>query len=392
MSDAADSASFDKSRAELFDALGHPVRIRILQALEAGPLGFSELRRKVGLESSGHLQFHLGKLDGLVMISASGTYSLTDDGREALRVVQRGGGGLSGGEEGRKFGVPLRRAMTVGLLILVVVVGSIAVFQQLEISNLNSSIARLLQGKEAEPCGVDNATTSFNADQQSSQTVTVTTYVNVTSSFGAGQQLSQVVSSTGLGLNVTVSSGSVRCGDMVYANASLFNTLDTNLTLAMNRTTLPSNGKWAYEIGYPCGSNLPVQLAVFAGYYDESNFSKAGNPLMLGDASVPIYCLEPSPLPAGLVFLPQSGTAYELSSYSSLNDTLASVSVTLQHWACSTENSQGERVCGYETGASGSYSGGGGPTNGFQLFQFGVYTIAALDDWGDVALVHFAVQ
>jgi hypothetical protein len=30
MSDAADGGSFDKTRAELFDALGHSVRIRIL--------------------------------------------------------------------------------------------------------------------------------------------------------------------------------------------------------------------------------------------------------------------------------------------------------------------------------------------------------------------------
>jgi DNA-binding transcriptional ArsR family regulator len=73
--------------AELFEELGHPVRIKILQCLGEAQLSFSELKRKVGLESSGHLQFHLGKLDGLVRI-LGGDYALTDDGREALRLME----------------------------------------------------------------------------------------------------------------------------------------------------------------------------------------------------------------------------------------------------------------------------------------------------------------
>jgi DNA-binding transcriptional ArsR family regulator len=87
MPDEPDKSTFDKAKAELFDALGHPTRIKILHALEDGPLGFSELRRRVGLGSSGHLQFHLSRLDGLVQASADGNYALTDDGREALRLV-----------------------------------------------------------------------------------------------------------------------------------------------------------------------------------------------------------------------------------------------------------------------------------------------------------------
>lgn len=51
-------------------------------------MGFSELKRKVGIESSGHLMFHLGKLDGLVKTTLEGNYALTDDGREALRLLE----------------------------------------------------------------------------------------------------------------------------------------------------------------------------------------------------------------------------------------------------------------------------------------------------------------
>jgi DNA-binding transcriptional ArsR family regulator len=81
-------SEFDSSRAELFEALGHPIRMKILQYLGETELSFSELKRKVGIESGGHLNFHLGKLDGLVRTTAEGYYVLTDDGREALMLQE----------------------------------------------------------------------------------------------------------------------------------------------------------------------------------------------------------------------------------------------------------------------------------------------------------------
>lgn len=78
---------FNRDRAELFDALGHPTRIKILQVLSESPLGFSDLKKEAGIESNGLLSFHLGKLDGLVKTSLEGSYQLTDEGREALRIV-----------------------------------------------------------------------------------------------------------------------------------------------------------------------------------------------------------------------------------------------------------------------------------------------------------------
>jgi len=252
-----------------------------------------------------------------------------------------------------------------------VLVGSVAIYQQWEIMGQNSTISNLQQQSNMGACGVNNQTGAPDFSPESSQ----------------------VIAPSGLELSLTVSNGSIRCGDTIYANASLFNTLDTNLTVAVDTAALPSNGKWGYYVGYPCGSDLLVQLAVFAGYYDQSNFSRAGDPLFLHDASVAILCITTTtPSPTALVFLPSSGTAYKVSGFPSVNGTEATVSAVLQHWGCSPENGQGGKVCNYETGASGYYSGGGGPQNNFRLFQYGVYTIAALDDWGDVALVHFVVQ
>ena len=85
---------FDLREAELFEALGHPTRVGILQTLNENPLGFSELKRKIGIDNSGHLTFHLSKLAGLVKTNTEGKYCLTDSGREALRVTRIAGEAL----------------------------------------------------------------------------------------------------------------------------------------------------------------------------------------------------------------------------------------------------------------------------------------------------------
>jgi DNA-binding transcriptional ArsR family regulator len=79
---------FDVTEAELFEALGHPTRITILELLNKEPMSFSALKNVLGIESSGHLSFHLGKLSRLVKTDADGRYGLTDLGREAVRVAK----------------------------------------------------------------------------------------------------------------------------------------------------------------------------------------------------------------------------------------------------------------------------------------------------------------
>ena len=77
----------DKQRAEIFDALGHPMRLRILKVLSEGPLGFAELKRSLNVESSGHIQFHLDKLNGLIK-TEDGKYCISDKGKDALLTMQ----------------------------------------------------------------------------------------------------------------------------------------------------------------------------------------------------------------------------------------------------------------------------------------------------------------
>lgn len=79
---------FDITEAELFESLGHSTRITILEVLSKEPMTFSALKNELGIDSSGHLSFHLGKLARLVKTTPDGRYGLTDLGREALRVVK----------------------------------------------------------------------------------------------------------------------------------------------------------------------------------------------------------------------------------------------------------------------------------------------------------------
>ena len=78
----------DRQRAEVFDALGHPTRILILKVLNEGSLGFADLKKKTAIDSSGHLQHHLNKLDGLIKTDEYGKYCLSSEGKEALLTVQ----------------------------------------------------------------------------------------------------------------------------------------------------------------------------------------------------------------------------------------------------------------------------------------------------------------
>jgi DNA-binding transcriptional ArsR family regulator len=111
-------SEFDLREAELFEALGHPTRIRILQALNEIPLSFSELKREIGIDSSGHLTFHLSKLAGLVKTNTEGKYCLTDSGREALRVTIIAGEALKTSKNKGDTRVPSFIIMAIGFNIV----------------------------------------------------------------------------------------------------------------------------------------------------------------------------------------------------------------------------------------------------------------------------------
>ena len=72
----------------LFDAISHPLRIEILKELSKRPMRFAEIKRELKIVSSGLLDYHLRKLDGLIMIDRDGLYTLTERGFAALQAVE----------------------------------------------------------------------------------------------------------------------------------------------------------------------------------------------------------------------------------------------------------------------------------------------------------------
>lgn len=166
--------NFDSSRAELFEALGHPMRVKILRSLEDGPAGFAKLKRAVGIESSGQMQFHLGKLGGLVTTNSEGSYALTDEGKEAIRVFNTATVDAAASRADRRHAQPNGwmgskrpfQVASVVMLVLIVISGSAYYSQSMQVGSLNTQVSSLNSEVLALQSQV-NSTTSQLAHLQS---------------------------------------------------------------------------------------------------------------------------------------------------------------------------------------------------------------------------------
>lgn len=98
------------SSTELFEAISHPIRIKILELLAEKPLRFADLKRKLNLNSSGQLDFHLRKLGSLITTDSQGNYILTREGYAALQAVTAA----------KKYGWQ-RRALLLNVIVYVAV-------------------------------------------------------------------------------------------------------------------------------------------------------------------------------------------------------------------------------------------------------------------------------
>ena len=81
---------------DAFAALGSDHRVEILSVLaaadreEEGPLAFKALFRRVDLESTSQLSYHLEKLAGVFVAKSTDGYSLTHAGDRVVRAVLSG--------------------------------------------------------------------------------------------------------------------------------------------------------------------------------------------------------------------------------------------------------------------------------------------------------------
>ncbi len=141
-----DDGDEDRRRAEVFDSLGHPTRIMILKTLSEGPMGFADLKKKLGIESSGHLQHHLNKLGNLVKTDNYGKYILSDQGKDAFLSVETVEKVAQSGAEQKKTVYRnsrkniLLQSATVVLAILLVTSSALAIFEFNKTASLQRTI------------------------------------------------------------------------------------------------------------------------------------------------------------------------------------------------------------------------------------------------------------
>lgn len=149
-SDLTGSDEVDKERrqVEVFDALGHPTRIMILKALSEEPMGFADLKKKLNMESSGHIQHHLSKLAGLIKTDDNGKYTLSDQGKDALISVEtvekvaKSGTRQNGKAHSGIKNVALK-SVVIALAFLLVATSTIAFLEYRNASSYQNAIGQL---------------------------------------------------------------------------------------------------------------------------------------------------------------------------------------------------------------------------------------------------------
>ena len=90
--DGSDAADRTLAPEEAFGALGNGTRMTILRVLADadGPLPFSELRDRVGMEDSGQFNYHLDKLVGHFLARTDAGYELRKPGDRVVEAVLSG--------------------------------------------------------------------------------------------------------------------------------------------------------------------------------------------------------------------------------------------------------------------------------------------------------------
>lgn len=111
---------------------------------------FSELKRAAQIDSNGLLGFHLGKLAGLVKLNSDGFYSLSDEGKEALRVVEATAQARTKSKNTSRtflsilstpFGrLRYRKILSAILLAAIIILALVVIYQQVQLTSLNNSI------------------------------------------------------------------------------------------------------------------------------------------------------------------------------------------------------------------------------------------------------------
>ncbi|MFX0013709.1 MAG: hypothetical protein ACFFB2_11250 [Promethearchaeota archaeon] len=74
--------------AKIVQLINHPIRIKILQILFVEPLSYSDMLKRLKLESTGKFSFHLDKLSPLIHKAENGDYYLSEAGARIYSLLE----------------------------------------------------------------------------------------------------------------------------------------------------------------------------------------------------------------------------------------------------------------------------------------------------------------
>jgi DNA-binding transcriptional ArsR family regulator len=390
LSEGQTDDGFSKERAELFEALGHPMRLEILRALSESPLGFADLKRRMNVTSSGHLTHHLEKLDDLVRTTPEGLYALTDEGKEALRIVSVSKESTSDRvQNGKKLLISRAvLAATVAALLLVAVFTGVVYWQSsIELGEARQEVANLTQQLQQ---ALANLTQQFQQANIATYPVGLSTCSPLPSSSTPAMNLSQT--SQGIRLTASLNATAIKSGQTVQVNIDALNMLPQPLKVYAT-LPMPVYGMDSDASGFP---DFPIGIALYSGYFTCYNVS-AAQPLSIHleriylSGSCPI---SGCPSLDYVVLQPSSENASATGSPYWKVQPMHLVATVSAYYTLVTSNATiPYPYPGPLTYPYNGYWQDGTPMQGtLQSLQPGTYTIAAGTTWGQLLLLYLTVE
>jgi len=183
----------------------------------------------------------------------------------------------------------------------------------------------------------------------------------------------------GLTLQASINSTLIRVGHGISVAATESNTVDTNITVS--QFGLSNVSAWAGYYLAPCGSILPLGLAVFRGRYSNSNISLAGTPLQVIPYHL-VWCPVPPRLFRVAFLADNDMSELYYDTPTGPQSGVMAMNTALRSTPC------GDIVvaaCSGALGVRGYWTGGGTGsinfTNAFHPFETGVYTVVVGSAW-----------
>jgi hypothetical protein len=321
------------------------------------------------MESNGLLTFHLGKMRELVKLNPEGNYALTDEGKEALRIVEATKNQSQRGSFPRpSVRVPHLTTVLACLVLVLVVLASVSAIEYTQIQGLDSRL------------GTTPSTIT--------STTTVTQIVN------EGQ-----ICDIGGSLSNSPSAHDTNCQESI------------TLFVGIGDTTLKSGGNLTISLSVQNNVNSPRQINATGfpllpsganpnngGYYFYTLPSIPVCGLSPFDAPVPafvmIYNSSGSPLllnnPSNGISIPVTFLATNSSTGVSSFVMCLSLGSPTYHFGSSQALSTTINMGGYWT--SPRQTTALTPIASFQHFSPGKYTLVAFDAFGDSVILPFTVM